>query len=325
MLDIGRAMTLVPQRPQAVPAASSAAAAAAPVQAPAAAPAAVVAEAPSLNSRPIKVSRPAIVLGGYPQSDPDASSGAAAVTAKSLDPPPAGASPAAAGKLLLGPALSISQRFAGAFPLQNASLVFAPQHGGGWATCVTADVAAFPSNPAYGTDITPQLLQSGGGGYVVDLDPQRAFELAGVSVRRVEVRRDGSLRLEGAASAAEGSSAAGKGAQVEALGAAGLDAALGGSVSVALRPDRLVVSVRDIPSAAAGAADSAAARQAPSSFQVELFTAAGHYHAAGTLRMTWLGVGARSGAVRLSAGAGPATGLDLSHQVKSRRLLWQAC
>jgi hypothetical protein len=45
----------------------------------------------------------------------------------------------------------------GGFPLQHASLQFMPQHGGSFKTCVAAEQSAFPSNPAYGQDITYQL------------------------------------------------------------------------------------------------------------------------------------------------------------------------
>ena len=103
-------------------------------------------------------------------------------------------------------------------------------------------------------------------------------------------------------------------ARIDALGEAGLELARGGSVTWHLRPDRLVVTFQQVRAAAS---DDSARLQAPASFQVELFTAAGHYHAAGTLRMTWLGVGARSGLMRASSGAAAPTGLDLSHQVSS--------
>ena len=52
------------------------------------------------------------------------------------------------------------------------------------------------------------------------------------------------------------------------------------------RPDRLVVTYRDM------AARGAAAAAPRSTFQAELFTAAGHFQAMGAVRLTWLAVGA---------------------------------
>ena len=50
--------------------------------------------------------------------------------------------------------------------------------------------------------------------------------------------------------------------------------------------------------------------------QVEVFTRSGHYEPAGTLRMTWLDVGAQRGVVGVSLGssADPA-GIDFNNQV----------
>lgn len=318
MLDIGRAMALVPERPEAEPGHGPAAPAAAPVQAPAPVkPAAGAEEAPSLNSAPIKVSRPKIVLGDYPGANGDGdTSGGAAVTAKSV------AAPLAAESAENPAAVSILQRFAGGFPLQDSSLVFSPRHGGSVSTCATGGVTAFPSDAAYGTDISAQLRDGSDDGYVIELGPQQPFEFGGNTMSSVVVRRDGSLLLRsGQASPAPaaaamvreaslgGTAGSGQEAQIDVLGEAGLDLGQGGSVGWYLRPDRLVVSYRQVRSTAA------VSGQLPSSFQVELFTAAGHYFAAGTVRMTWLGVGAPSGLIRLSSGAGTPAGLDLLHQV----------
>lgn len=71
-------------------------------------------------------------------------------------------------------------------------------------------------------------------------------------------------------------------------------------VLVHMRSDRLVVTYRNM--SARGAASGAPR----STFQAELFTAAGHFQPAGAVRLTWLAVGAPAGVVGVSAGAGPA-------------------
>jgi hypothetical protein len=48
---------------------------------------------------------------------------------------------------------------------------------------------------------------------------------------------------------------------------------------------------------------------------VEVFTQSGHYNAAGSVRMTWLDVGAQSGVVGISLGSQAVSGLDLEQQV----------
>ena len=82
------------------------------------------------------------------------------------------------------------------------------------------------------------------------------------------------------------------------------------------RPDRLVVTF------ARGAARGAAAAAPRSTFQAELFTAAGHFQPAGAVRLTWLGVGAAAGLVGASAGGAAAADVaDFGAAVRSTALL----
>ena len=71
-------------------------------------------------------------------------------------------------------------------------------------------------------------------------------------------------------------------------------------VLIHMRPDRLVVTYRNM------SVRGAAADAPRSTFQAELFTAAGHFQPAGAVRLTWLAVGAPVGVVGMSAGARPA-------------------
>ncbi len=81
------------------------------------------------------------------------------------------------------------------------------------------------------------------------------------------------------------------------------------------RPDRLVVTFMRM---AARGAPAAAPR---STFQAELFTAAGHFQPAGAVRLTWLGVGAAAGLVGASAGGAAAADVaDFGAAVRSTAL-----
>ena len=84
-------------------------------------------------------------------------------------------------------------------------------------------------------------------------------------------------------------------------------------VLVHMRPDRLVVTYRNM--SALGAAVDAPR----STFQAELFTAAGHFQPAGAVRLTWLAVGAPAGVIGVSAGAGaaPASAFDFAAAVRT--------
>ena len=53
-----------------------------------------------------------------------------------------------------------------AFGLQNTSLAFTSQVDGTYSPCLTSNVSALPSDPAYGTNITAAVLD---GGHVIDL------------------------------------------------------------------------------------------------------------------------------------------------------------
>ena len=79
-----------------------------------------------------------------------------------------------------------------------------------------------------------------------------------------------------------------------------------------IRPDRLVVTYRNMT------ARGAAVNAPRSTFQAELFTAAGHFQPAGALRLSWLAVGAPAGVVGVSPGAGaaPALAADFSAAVR---------
>lgn len=83
-------------------------------------------------------------------------------------------------------------------------------------------------------------------------------------------------------------------------------------VLVHMRSDRLVVTFRNM--SARGAAGDASR----STFQAELFTAAGHFQPAGAVRLAWLAVGAPAGVVGMSAGAGaaPALAADFTAAVR---------
>lgn len=78
------------------------------------------------------------------------------------------------------------------------------------------------------------------------------------------------------------------------------------------RPDRLVVTYVDM------AGRGAAAAAPRSTFQAELFTAAGHFQPMGAVRLTWLAVGAPAGLVGMStgAGAGAVTVTDFADAVR---------
>jgi len=85
------------------------------------------------------------------------------------------------------------------------------------------------------------------------------------------------------------------------------------------RPDRLVVTFMRM------AARGAAAGAPRSTFQAELFTAAGHFQPAGAVRLTWLGVGAAAGLVGASAGGAAAADVaDFGAAVRSTALSMRA-
>ncbi|BDA48744.1 probable halolysin at N-terminal half [Coccomyxa sp. Obi] len=304
MLNIGRSMALVPPQLE-QPMAEVFAPAPAQVSGP------LVAEAPSLNSEPIQVSKPQLVLGNYPPAPDDLEVRSKSISADAAPPSP----PSNPG---LPP--SIVQYFSGGFPLWHSTMIFLPLYGGSFKTCSMSGVNQLPSNFSYGTDITQQLLT--GPAVTIDLGDS-GVQIGGVNVQRLEVRPDGTLRLlsgtgnsqpVSAQSQETSSGTAGSSEvadfqsvpQIGVLAAAGLSLQDGGQVSWYMRPDRVVVSFMYV-----------ASTQAPqkSNFQVEVFTRSGHYEPAGTVRMTWLDVGVQSGVVGISNGASATpAGIDFRSQ-----------
>jgi len=65
----------------------------------------------------------------------------------------------------------------GAFPLQHASLVLTPRHGGGYAACLARGALALPSDPAFGRDVTSAVAAAaaaGRGGLAVPFEGEGA-------------------------------------------------------------------------------------------------------------------------------------------------------
>ncbi len=64
----------------------------------------------------------------------------------------------------------------GAFPLQHASLMLTPRHGGGYAACLARGAPALPSDPAFSRDVTAAVAAAaaGGGGLTVPFDGEGA-------------------------------------------------------------------------------------------------------------------------------------------------------
>ena len=180
-----------------------------------------------------------------------------------------------------------TQEFAGDLDLANKAITFEPNASLSFYGATQDDAAAFPEDPA--------------GGALLDFsiaDPVEVLPWYGANVRLYGVSYDsfyvgstGTIGFGPGAATKAGISLADQFDIPRITGLSSVDAASGGDVSVLQTADKVVVTYEDVPTAA---------KQGGNNFQIEMFLD-------GTIRITYLGVGADSGIAGLSYGPGGAT------------------